>query len=170
MTKSVNESENSEKTVKIADTVEDPSVDQWLQIRKEAGLRIDPETAEVIWDWGDTLDPYDILPVVPVEARVIGRVYFARSPDSDGWVSFYDLPDEVREKLWEMHSSKLAFPAGLLAEIAHAREIVAHGISAEQLRTFEAAIAEGAEPMEALRRVVDRLIGETTRGTSAESD
>jgi len=28
--------------------IEDMSVEQWLAIRKEAGLKIDPETAEVI--------------------------------------------------------------------------------------------------------------------------
>ncbi len=81
-------------------------------------------------------------------------------------VPYAELLDEVIE-LVAPDAERL----GCEAEIAHAREIVAHGSSAEhQLRTYEAAIAEGAEPMEALRRVVDWLIGETTRGTSAEAD
>ncbi len=33
------------------------TVEQWLTIRKEAGLKIDPETAKVIWDHRQVLDP-----------------------------------------------------------------------------------------------------------------
>jgi hypothetical protein len=47
---------------------------------------------------------------------VIGRVYFARSPDSDIWVCFYDLPDATRKALREKHKGTLAFPAGLSLE------------------------------------------------------
>ena len=89
------------------------SVDQWLRIRKEAGLGIDPKTAEVEWSYAHTLAPYGIDPDLPEECRQVGRAYYARSPGSDIWVCFYDLPKEVLEKLWEMHRSKLAFPAGL---------------------------------------------------------
>ena len=32
------------------------NVEQWLAIRKEAGLKIDPETAEVDWCYAQTLD------------------------------------------------------------------------------------------------------------------
>jgi hypothetical protein len=39
--------------------------------------------------------------------------FCARSPDSDIWVHFGDLPSEVAERLWEKHRSRLAFPAGL---------------------------------------------------------
>ena len=34
--------------------------EQWLAIRREAGLKIDPETAEVDWTYGQTLDPYGV--------------------------------------------------------------------------------------------------------------
>jgi hypothetical protein len=96
------------------DTTEDQlTVEQWLQVRKEAGLRIDIETAEVEWIYAQTLDPYGVIADLPEEYRQVGRSYFARSPGSDIWVSFYDLPDETRDKLWKMHSAKLAFPAGL---------------------------------------------------------
>lgn len=37
-----------------------PNVEQWLAIRKQAGLEIDPVTAEVDWAYGQTLDPYGI--------------------------------------------------------------------------------------------------------------
>ena len=98
---------------KDADTAENNStVQQWLEIRKEAGGKIDPSTAEVFWTYGQTLDPYGVYPDLPEEYRQVGREYFARSPESEIWVSFGDLPGEVSEKLWQMHESKLAFPGG----------------------------------------------------------
>jgi hypothetical protein len=87
----------------------------WLAIRKEAGLKIDPETAEVEWIYAQTLDPYGVYPDLPEECRQVGREYFARSPGSDVWVSFDDLPKATREALWKKYRSKLAFPAGLEA-------------------------------------------------------
>ena len=98
---------------KEAEMVDEISVEQWLVIRKEAGLKIDPETAEVEWVYGQTLDPYGVDPDLPEECRQIGRNYFARSPGSDIWVCFDDLPDATRDALWAKHKSKLAFPAGL---------------------------------------------------------
>ncbi len=88
-------------------------VKQWLAIRKEAGLKIDPETAEVDWNYAQTLDPYGVHPDLPEECRQIGREYFARSPGSEMWVHFGDLPEKTRDALWTRHKSKLAFPAGL---------------------------------------------------------
>ncbi len=61
------------------------TVEQWLQLRKEAGLRIDPETAEVKWTYAYTLDPYGVYDLAE-EDRQVGREYFARSPGSDIWV------------------------------------------------------------------------------------
>ena len=75
------------------------------KIREKAGLRIDPETAEVEWCYAQTLDPYGDGLDLPEEYRQVGRAYFARSPEGDIWVRFGDLPDEVREKLWIMHGS-----------------------------------------------------------------
>jgi hypothetical protein len=60
-----------------------------------------------------TLDPYGVEPDLPEEYQQVGRNYFARSPGSDVWVWFGDLPDETRNALWGRHSKKLAFPAGL---------------------------------------------------------
>jgi hypothetical protein len=85
----------------------------WLAIRKEAALKIDPKTAEVEWTYAQTLDPYGVDPVLPEEYWQVGRAYFARSPGSDVWVWFGDLPDAIRSALWEKQKSKLAFPAGL---------------------------------------------------------
>jgi hypothetical protein len=85
----------------------------WLAIRKEAALKINPETAEVEWIYAQTLDPYGVDPELPEEYFCVGREYFARSPGSDVWVWFGDLPDAIESALWEKHKSKLAFPAGL---------------------------------------------------------
>lgn len=55
---------------------------------------------------------------------------------------------------------------GSSAEALHARSILTRGTSAHRQRaTFNKAIAEGAEPPEALRRVVDFLIAETLADT-----
>jgi hypothetical protein len=88
-------------------------VERWLATKKEAGLKIDPETAEVDWEYGQVMDPYGVYPDLPEECQQVGRQYFARSPGSDIWVHFMDLPDETRHALWEKHKSQLAFPAGL---------------------------------------------------------
>jgi len=74
---------------------------KWLATRKEAGLQIDPKTAEVHWGWGQICDPYGIDPDLPEEYDCIGRIYFARSPGSGVWVSFDDLPEATREAFWD---------------------------------------------------------------------
>jgi hypothetical protein len=73
---------------------------QWLALRKDAALRIDPERVEVRWEYGQTLDPYGVESL-PEEYSQVGRNYFARSPESDMWVSFYDLPQPVVKRLWD---------------------------------------------------------------------
>ena len=58
--------------------------EQWLAIRKEAGLKIDPETAQVAQDWGDKSDPYSVYDEweLPEDFRCYGRLYWARSPEA----------------------------------------------------------------------------------------
>jgi hypothetical protein len=85
----------------------------WLAIRKEAALKIDPETAEVFWEYGSICDPYYLFEHGDDWDDNIGRNYFARSPGSDVWVEFGDLSGATRDALWEKHKAKLAFPAGL---------------------------------------------------------
>jgi hypothetical protein len=77
------------------------TVEQYLASKKETALKINPETAEFTWCWGQIMDPYVVDPDLPEEHDCIGRLYFARSPDSDAWVSFYDLPEETAKRLWE---------------------------------------------------------------------
>jgi hypothetical protein len=76
-------------------------VDQWLAIRKEAGLKIEPATAEVTFGWKYVTDPYGAFSDLTEAERVVGRAYFARSPDSDIWVGFDDLPEETSDELWK---------------------------------------------------------------------
>lgn len=80
--------------------------------RREAGLRIDPASAEVMFDMGDVGDPYDLRDRAPEEEYNVGRRYFARDPGGV-WVDFGDLPEATRNALWAKHGAKLAFPAGL---------------------------------------------------------
>jgi len=86
---------------------EELTLEQWLQIRKEEGLRIDPESAEVTWSYAPVLDPYRVYQLLP-EEECVGRIDFARSAGSDIWVCFYDLPDGTREKLWKTALSAAA--------------------------------------------------------------
>jgi hypothetical protein len=86
----------------------------WLAIRKEAALKIDPETAEVDWWSVQTSDPYDIKPEPPPEQCQVGRGYFARSPGSDVWVSFGDLSEAIRDALRKKYKPESPFPAWLL--------------------------------------------------------
>jgi hypothetical protein len=97
-------------TKKSADEIER---EEWLAVRKQAALKIDPATAEVDWEYCYTEDPYGLYPELPEECSQAGREYFARSPESDIWVWFGDLPDATADALWEKHKDSLAFPAGV---------------------------------------------------------
>ena len=100
------------QTARDVPTVE-VTVEYLRALRRAVGLQIDPETAEVEWIYAQTLDPYGDEPDLPEEYQQVGREYFARSPGSDVWVCFIDLPKATSDALWEKHKSKLAFPAGL---------------------------------------------------------
>jgi hypothetical protein len=86
--------ENTEQAVEM-------TTEEWLAIRKEAGLKIDPETAELCWCYAQVLDPYGVFPELAKEYDCVGREYFARSPGSDIWVQFGDLPEATRKALWK---------------------------------------------------------------------
>jgi hypothetical protein len=78
----------------------EPTIEEWLAIRKEAGLRIDPATAEITWCWGQVMDPYGVENL-PKECWQVGRNRFARSPGGGVWVSFHDLPEATVAALWK---------------------------------------------------------------------
>ena len=87
-------------TVEHKDQAVEKTTEEWLAIRKEAGLKIDPQTAKITWHWAQVLDPYGVLELAK-EDHCVGRSYFARSPESDVWVSFYDLPEATVDALWK---------------------------------------------------------------------
>jgi hypothetical protein len=77
------------------------TVQRWRAIRKEAAAKIDPETAEIGWAYAYEVDPYGLNPDLPEELQTVGRARFARSPGTDVWVWFGDLPDATESALWK---------------------------------------------------------------------
>ena len=77
---------------------------KWLAIRRKAGRKINPATAEVTCRHGQILDPYGVVEFLPKEHYQYGRNYFARSPRIDMWVWFGDLPESTQDALWKKHS------------------------------------------------------------------
>jgi hypothetical protein len=74
--------------------------DEELQAwRKAAGERIDPDTADVWFEYEEVINPYGDPPPVPPEYSCRGRVFFAADPVEDIPVCFYDLPKQTQERL-----------------------------------------------------------------------
>ena len=59
------------------------------------------------------MDPYSIYPDLPDEMRCVGRVNWHEILEAIFGSGLGDLPEDTRDKLWEGHKAKLAFPAGL---------------------------------------------------------
>jgi hypothetical protein len=78
----------------------DTELQRWLAGRKEAAKLIDVATCEITGCYGQILDPYGVLELTP-EERCVGKNLFVRSPDSGGWVSISDLPEESSRALHE---------------------------------------------------------------------
>lgn len=78
--------------------VDELTVEQWLEVRKEAGKTIDPATALVTKHYVQMADVYGVDPDLPDEMNCLGVQSFARSPGSDIWVWFGDLPDETHAR------------------------------------------------------------------------
>jgi hypothetical protein len=66
--------------------------------RAAVGARIHPATAEVWFEYGEVLDPYDELDLEP-EEHCVGRQWFAADPAEQIAVHFYDLPLATRDAL-----------------------------------------------------------------------
>jgi hypothetical protein len=77
--------------------LEDLTRRQWLAIRKVAGGHIDPDTAEVTWVFGDALHYVSGCTGLPE------RQYYARSPGSNEWIWFHDLPEATVLALCRKH-------------------------------------------------------------------
>jgi hypothetical protein len=83
----------------------DQEREQYMAVIKEAALKIDAETAEVDWDWGWQRDPYCLFEHGDDWEDNIGRNRWARSPGSEVWVHFGDLPEATRDALRKKHKS-----------------------------------------------------------------
>jgi hypothetical protein len=88
-----------------ASTEELVEIREWLEICRQEGQNIDPETAEVTFWWTQVLDPYGVYGNLPEECHCGGRSYFACAPGSEMWVCFDDLPEETVTRIWERISS-----------------------------------------------------------------
>lgn len=98
--RALNTTGNTDQLQKPEDVgIDEIAREQWLASRREAGLKIDPQTAEVDWIYARVVDPYGVYPELPEEYSCVGREYFARSPGSDIWVSFGDLPEATQYAL-----------------------------------------------------------------------
>ena len=93
----VNGSELKEVAIEGAQRL--PLIEQRRESRREAGRKIDPATALVTVAHRYLLDPYDDGYFIPLEARCMGAVEFARAPDSDEWIDFADLPEATVDAL-----------------------------------------------------------------------
>jgi hypothetical protein len=90
-----------------------PDTIKWLQAVVDEAEKIDPATAEMIFDFTDCMNPYGIAHDEE-DSGWVGRTEFARNPGSEIWVWFGDLPEAVRDALWARPDSKyLRFPYGL---------------------------------------------------------
>jgi hypothetical protein len=75
----------------------DTQGDGFLALKRQAALKIDPATAEMIWVYGDPFDPYGIGPEVPDEH--LHELCYVSSPGSKISVWVGDLPNEARQAL-----------------------------------------------------------------------
>jgi hypothetical protein len=126
-------------------TVNKMTTEQWLAIRREAALQIDPETAEVMWKYANIADPYGIYSDCPEEC--IGKVYFARPSGSDVWVDFEDLPDATVKALREKQELRRAFPEP--AVYRRAKELLI--VSEDQEQFVRVRIEQASKLIEKMR-------------------
>jgi hypothetical protein len=76
--------------------------EQYLALVRAAAVKINPATAQVFCEKGWVLDPYRIFKHGDDWEDCYGaHNHFARSPGSDVWVWFGDLPDDTRKALRE---------------------------------------------------------------------
>ena len=71
---------------------------EWLANRREAARAIDIESAE-LGQWKSCFaDPYGVL---GVESADLGAKWFVRSPESHGWISASDLPENKQQAVMD---------------------------------------------------------------------
>jgi hypothetical protein len=71
------------------------SKDEWLALRLAEAKLIDPATAKITIMRVNLVDPYGLGWDPDGEYMQVGKTYFARRPESNIWVWFEDIPNEV---------------------------------------------------------------------------
>jgi hypothetical protein len=76
---------------------------QFEPLRIAAGKRINPETADVWFEYGQILDPYGDGGSMPSDSEhyCVGRVWFAADPRERLAVEWGDLPNATKKALEE---------------------------------------------------------------------
>ncbi len=98
----------------ISAQLSQPEAQGWLAIVKEAGQKLDPETAVAARWYVRALDPYGFCADYPDGWNVGEKAWFARSPESDIWVLFGDCPKATCERLCQrMDAGDFNRPADL---------------------------------------------------------
>jgi hypothetical protein len=87
--------------------ITDEERSDFIAVRKDAAMKIDPMTAEVTCSRGDPRDPYGFCGD-DLESLTMKWLLFARAPESDIWVSFRDLPKDTREILEQRPNESIA--------------------------------------------------------------
>ena len=102
--------------VKKKTASEKAEIEKWLAIRKEAGLKIDPETAEVDWDYGNDFDPYGVWDEweVPQEFEVVGRQRLGACSGKRCLGSFQRFARHRQRRVVGEASLADCFPRGLI--------------------------------------------------------
>ena len=137
----------------------------------EAALHIDPKTAEVKFEYVPFLDPYRLFQDVPNDQYVMRR-YFARSPGSNVWVDWDDLPEEVEDHLLMKHKKTdpaLRDPFPCWASFCHSRffrkNVPDTGVTANHVRYIRVHCFGGFPAENRARRrwqpVINRLTAPT---------
>ena len=71
-------------------------VKEWLASRKEAALKIDPETAMISRAYVNPANPYGVYSEIPDYVKEVTDDYYARAPGGKIWVYRGDLPEADR--------------------------------------------------------------------------
>ena len=74
--------------------------------RREAGKRMNPDTAILYCRYVMEVDPYGICEDIPEEFRCIGKNWFAFTPET-GEVVVQDLPEATFERINERYRQRL---------------------------------------------------------------
>ncbi len=94
-----------------AEELEGMEIREWLAIRREEALKIDPENVEMCRHYRYNGDPYFVDPNCPEEWCYLDKAYFVSTHGSEMWVWDGDLPEETRKRIWNRPLKPVSSPA-----------------------------------------------------------